>query len=249
MCSAGIRLVTFDVTGTLLKFRKSPGKQYYEVGKMFGISSSEKRLDENFAKEWKVMIKSYPNFGKNDIGWEKWWKILIFKTFNQKELCGTKELNDVSHYLLESYKTLTCWKVADGAHDLLTYLRTCDNLTIGVISNSDTRLHDTLKHCKLNQYFDFILSSYEAGFEKPNKRIFSQAMKLSKVCNLMSEDCLHIGDKIETDYIGAKNAGWKAILLEANKKCKSECVTSNESEIFSNLVELHQTLKKNKGFI
>ncbi|KAL2364842.1 hypothetical protein RJZ56_002261 [Blastomyces dermatitidis] len=69
---------------------------------------------------------------------------------------------------------------------------------------------------------DFIVTSYEAGEEKPHRKIFDFAKERAKKCiesdgSLLPKDtdwtCIHIGDHYENDYEGAINAGWDSFLL------------------------------------
>jgi FMN phosphatase YigB (HAD superfamily) len=47
------RLITFDVTDTLIKFRTAPGKQYGEVGALFGVNQGENHdLVSGFRANW-----------------------------------------------------------------------------------------------------------------------------------------------------------------------------------------------------
>lgn len=78
MSLSRFRLITFDVTDTLLQFRTSPGKQYGEIGAMFGVLLDSNKLAANFKTNWQKMNRAHPNFGlKTKIGWENWWKMLI----------------------------------------------------------------------------------------------------------------------------------------------------------------------------
>lgn len=58
MSLSRFRLITFDVTDTLLQFRTSPGKQYGEIGAMFGILTGKDEVAANFKSNWyKNIIK------------------------------------------------------------------------------------------------------------------------------------------------------------------------------------------------
>lgn len=57
MSSLGrLRLITFDVTNTLLQFRSSPGKQYGEIGALFGVRCNNNDLVTNFKANWCVIL-------------------------------------------------------------------------------------------------------------------------------------------------------------------------------------------------
>lgn len=114
---------------------------------------------------------------------------------------------------------------------------------IGVISNFDHRLGQLLTNMKMNQYFDFIINSYDAGCEKPQKEIFTKAIESSNLLNLKETECLHIGDTPSIDYIGAKAAGWHAALIHAKgadylKEKYGEKI--NTDHIFSSLFDFHK---------
>ncbi|XP_044013833.1 haloacid dehalogenase-like hydrolase domain-containing protein 3 [Aphidius gifuensis] len=90
---------------------------------------------------------------------------------------------------------------------LLDYLNN-KNITIGVISNFDERLEEILISTKLRKYFNFIITSWSHGYEKPNSTIFQEAIKISKNINkftIKPDEVIHIGDDINNDYNGAKN--------------------------------------------
>jgi FMN phosphatase YigB (HAD superfamily) len=79
---------------------------------------------------------------------------------------------------------------------------------------------------------DLVITSYEAGEEKPNKLIFDIAKRQARL--LARSDahtrgstpagrdeaddwtCIHIGDDYQKDYVGATGAGWQSYFLERN---------------------------------
>lgn len=70
------------------------------------------------------------------------------------------------------------------------------------------------KIVKLNieEKINFIVTSEEAGIEKPNKRIFDLA--LEKI-NLNAKDVIMVGDSISKDIEGAENQGIKSYLVKS----------------------------------
>jgi FMN phosphatase YigB (HAD superfamily) len=59
--------------------------------------------------------------------------------------------------------------------------------------------------------FEAIIASGDVGYEKPSPEIFRKA---SKLLNIPASYILHVGDKYGEDYVGAYNAGLKALLLD-----------------------------------
>ncbi len=68
-------------------------------------------------------------------------------------------------------------------------------------------------HLGLQNLVHFLLSSEEAGIEKPNPYIFEMALEKLK---LNPSDVIMIGDSLEKDIKGAENFGIKAYLIKDN---------------------------------
>jgi putative hydrolase of the HAD superfamily len=67
-----------------------------------------------------------------------------------------------------------------------------------------------LSACGLGDYFDTILLSEDAGENKPSPRYFDYAFKMAGAAR---ETTLMIGDNLQTDILGALNAGIDALLF------------------------------------
>jgi FMN phosphatase YigB (HAD superfamily) len=118
---------------------------------------------------------------------------------------------------------------------------------LGVISNFDSRLDVLLRNMKLHQYFDFVLSSYQAGCEKPDKEIFQRAIKMSELKDLKPSECLHIGDTPVTDYLGARAAGWNSLLVHDSSPEKLRQKYGEKVEdhhVYQNILDMHKDMSK-----
>ncbi len=71
-------------------------------------------------------------------------------------------------------------------------------------------LRKYLEQCGLLDYFDSFLFSDEAGYSKPQVKAFKQMLDDT---GCRAEASYHIGDRLNTDIKGAKNAGMKSILF------------------------------------
>ncbi|MBQ7534594.1 MAG: HAD family hydrolase [Stomatobaculum sp.] len=65
-----------------------------------------------------------------------------------------------------------------------------------------------LERLGLLGYVDFIVTSEEAGVEKPDQRLFSLCIKKAGAA---PEECIFVGDSFPKDYCGAMQAGMKAL--------------------------------------
>lgn len=244
-----LRLITFDVTDTLLKFRSSPGIQYGEIGAIYGIVGDHNELSVNFTNHWRRMNKEHPNYGfYSGLGWENWWRNLVKGTFKDSNFdADESQLDAIANHLINVYKTSTCWKHCNGASNLLSYIRS-KGIPMGVISNFDPRLNQIMGNVKLRHYFQFIITSYEIGIEKPDKRIFEEAMKISGISKLQPNECLHIGDKPMLDYCGAINTGWNAaIISDGNKEKIKKYAVVKKDDWFESLYDIHRHFVVSSG--
>ncbi|XP_030766024.1 rhythmically expressed gene 2 protein [Sitophilus oryzae] len=245
-----LKLVTFDVTGTLLRLRTVPGQQYGEIGAMYGVVADNNALNKSFKEQFIRMSNEHPNFGlATGLGWENWWTTVAKETFKSSKLpFDDDKLDKVASHLLEMYKTSACWQHCYGIPALLSYIQS-KNIPMGVVSNFDPRIHTILTNMKLKDYFKFVISSYEVGVLKPNKEIFDLALEKSEENQIKPEECLHIGDKASLDYQGAKQWGWNAYLISdknlTSLQAKYDFIDPNH--VFGSAYQLHIGLMKNSG--
>ncbi|XP_067004467.1 rhythmically expressed gene 2 protein [Anabrus simplex] len=247
-----LKLTTFDVTGTLLKFRIPPAIQYVQVGEHFGVQTEPKAMVSNFRTNWLKMNAQHPNFGKNSgLGWVRWWHQLVCQTFQDSvhpNKIDSGTLAAIADDLLRSYETAENYKLYPGAEDILLTLQS-RGIPIGIISNFDERLPLILDDMGLTKYFRFILTSYEAGFEKPNPGIFNYALRKFGNMTITPKHILHIGDKPDLDYIAARRMGWNAVLvhqeepedvLEQYPEIKPDSIFQNLKELQDHIQSLYQ---------
>ena len=84
-----------------------------------------------------------------------------------------------------------------------------------------------LEKMKVLQYVDFIVTSEEAGLEKPSPELFQMCIKKA---GFLPEECIFIGDDLRKDYYGSKNAGICAVWFNRNhKSCDDDSVIQIDS--------------------
>uniref|UniRef100_A0A2A4JIR9 Haloacid dehalogenase-like hydrolase domain-containing protein 3 n=1 Tax=Heliothis virescens TaxID=7102 RepID=A0A2A4JIR9_HELVI len=210
MSLKNIKLVTFDVTNTLLKFKVPVWNYYAKIARDHGFTGTEEDVKTNFKKTFKQMSEEHPNFGKKSIEWEDWWCRVVSLTLKD-HMPGNANLNEIAQTLINEFRTDRCWQCAQGGDKLIDNFKKL-GITVGVISNFDPRLHDILQNVSLSQHFDFIVTSYEVGYSKPDKQIFSGAINKC-IADVAPSEALHIGDDVVKDYEGARAAGWHALLV------------------------------------
>ena len=100
--------------------------------------------------------------------------------------------------------------VVEGAHELMDYLRQ-RGYRMHMTSNGFHEVqYKKLAACGLRDYFDTIILSEDAGANKPSQAFFDYALQRSEAS---SSTTLMIGDNLQTDIMGALDAGIDALLF------------------------------------
>jgi HAD superfamily hydrolase (TIGR01509 family) len=80
-----------------------------------------------------------------------------------------------------------------------------------IVSNSDGTVERSLVEAGLRPFFDVVVDSAIAGYEKPDPRIFAYALEASGAAR---ERTLHVGDIYHADVTGARGAGVHVVMLD-----------------------------------
>jgi FMN phosphatase YigB (HAD superfamily) len=88
-------------------------------------------------------------------------------------------------------------------------------VAMGVLSNWDFKLEHALEEAELLPFLDFVLSSAQAGTEKPAREFFEKGFALARRFqpDLEPQECFYIGDHYEKDVLGARSAGLSPLWL------------------------------------
>ncbi|NXW52176.1 HDHD3 protein, partial [Nyctiprogne leucopyga] len=205
-----LRLLTWDVKDTLLRLRQPVGDSYAAEARAHGVRVQPDALTRSFRAAYGAQSRRFPNYGR---GWglssRQWWVDVVKETFRLSGLQDDAVLTLMAEKLYSDFCSAHNWELLPGASETLS--RCCQRgFCMGVISNFDQRLENILSQCNLRHHFDFVLTSEDVGFAKPDRRIFEKALHLAGV---PPELAAHVGDDYTRDYRAARAVGMHSFLL------------------------------------
>lgn len=159
---------------------------------------------------WKANIDLWTRYSKGEISRD----FLIVERFRRPLSCGEGLEADEAYCLEASDRFLDFCSskpgLVEGARELMDYLR-AKGYRMHMCSNGFHEVqYKKLAACGLRDYFDTIILSEDAGVNKPSSLYFDYALKVS---GTNKKDTLMIGDNLQSDIIGALNAGLDAMLF------------------------------------
>jgi len=94
-------------------------------------------------------------------------------------------------------------------------------LKLGVLSQNTmtgSQLKEDLKTRLIARYFSVVLTSEDAGYDKPDPRFFEIGCKMIKLKNT---ELWYVGNRYHEDVVGARNAGITPVLVERGRRHRS----------------------------
>ena len=106
-------------------------------------------------------------------------------------------------------------KLYEYVIELFTFIKNND-IKIGICTDLTTNIqHKKIRKLGISKYIDAIVTSEEAGREKPNRIIFEMVLKKLEVDRY---ETLYVGDNYDRDIVGASDIGMRAVLYSGNNK-------------------------------
>jgi putative hydrolase of the HAD superfamily len=106
-------------------------------------------------------------------------------------------------------------------------------LRLGVISDWQKGLSHFCDELGIGEYLEVVVTSAEAGYQKPDARLFDAARRRLDVA---AHEILHVGDRVE-DVEGAEAAGFSAVLLD-----RKGTLPARQVRVIATLRELHSLI-------
>nr|XP_028580095.1 N-acylneuraminate-9-phosphatase [Podarcis muralis] len=202
----GVKAVFFDLDNTLIDTAAAGRRAIEEV---INVLQSEHHCDEKEAhlicdKVQAKLLKECHDPSKmciTDLRIQHWEEAI------QEIKGGTANRNLATEcYFLWKTTRLQHLTLAEETRGMLSNLRKYVRLLL--LTNGDTQTQrEKIEACACQPYFDAIVVGGEQKEEKPASSIFHHCCELLGV---QPEDCVMVGDSLDTDIQGGLNAGFKA---------------------------------------
>jgi putative hydrolase of the HAD superfamily len=217
--------IFFDLDGTLYSY-----KDGHKAGLHGAYDYWSKITDddyEQFYEKYKQSRKNVKRFLKGTVGSHS--RVLYFQGMVEKDF----ESSQPSHIaeLTQRYWDTFIESIEpfDGVEAALSSLMNRE-YQLAIITNMDAEIQFRKLHkLNLGSYFTAVITSEEAGEEKPHPHIFLHSLDRLKV---KAEDCIMIGDNWEHDVEVAEFVGMKGIHVTIEEKPREGTISlHNYSEL------------------
>jgi putative hydrolase of the HAD superfamily len=200
--------IFFDLDKTLWDFTTNNKDTFIDLFEQFDLKSKGVDSPEIFQEKYNV---------HNDILWDLYRKGKVEKSFLRIERYrltlhdfnitdNTLADNISSEYIrLSPLKT----KLIPDTIETLDYL--FPKYKLHIITNGFNEVQFLkMERCGLKKYFQQVITSEEAGCNKPQKEIFLFAIENASA---VISECIMIGDDLEVDVQGAQDAGMDSVFV------------------------------------
>jgi putative hydrolase of the HAD superfamily len=223
------KAIFFDIDGTLLdttNFAEIARRGAIDVMIEYGLPSTQ---NETYKLLKEIIAEKGSNYGKH-------FNILTERICGKENplliAAGISTYHNIKFSLLRPFSKTV---------ETLIYLKN-KGYKLGIISNGLTiKQWEKLIRLGIHEFFDEIITSEEVGYEKPNKEIFEEAMERMKS---KPENSIMVGNKFETDILGAMNTEMPSILVNSNFdiKISDEILENYDIRIIDTIKELRNVL-------
>jgi HAD superfamily hydrolase (TIGR01549 family) len=198
---ANIKAVLFDLHGTLVYVKDDvTDTEVSEYLFSRGYEVSPQQLHAAWAF---VAFVDYPNHGYKN------WRTYFSRIFWRLKVKVDKETLHTIAKLLESRP----YQLYPDATSAVIKAKTYGFKTGIVTTIAYFQFKKAVQPIK--EYFDFIMTGYEAGCDKTNPRMYR---KVLEILNVKPQEAVMIGDNVEIDVLLPKKLGINAILLDRDKR-------------------------------
>jgi putative hydrolase of the HAD superfamily len=208
-----VRAIFFDAAGTLLRVRGSVGRIYWELARPHGVQAAPEQIERAFQEVFETSPPpAFPGLQPGLIrrAEKQWWYDVVSRVFHK--VGGVERFDEYFERVFGFFASSGGWELYPETEKVLAALKD-RGLTVGIISNFDSRIYPVLSQLGIFKLIDSVHLSSLTGVAKPDAAIFKKALDEHA---LHPKEALHVGDSLKEDIEGAQAAGLWTIYLNRN---------------------------------
>ncbi|MCB0353924.1 MAG: HAD-IA family hydrolase [Bdellovibrionales bacterium] len=232
-----VRHVFLDADDTLFRVRGSVGTAYARYFQLHGLDVSADQIDQVVPQAWRELESEYVNEAEEyqanrDRDVAIWSRFIsnIFQQFSSKPVPAAllRELH--GHFAKAESRVLTSFAV--------DFVELCKrlNLSTGILTNNDHRIHKLIPDLGIAHHFDHVFCASDLGYRKPSPNVFRG---VEQRIGATPEEMLYVGDCDFADYQGALSAGWQAVWFNQGGRKTADNIRA-EIRCFQELIEIFE---------
>lgn len=225
----------FDLDRTLWDFEKNSQIALTQLYNDLGLTRFTKHYLQFFNQYQSINKELWVLYGKNKITKEELRDRRFIQTF---EALGIHDVA-LAKKMAQGYLDISPNQTAlfPGTMETLSALKDA-GYHLNIITNGfkEVQLHKII-NSRLAPFFEEVICSDEIGVQKPDRRVFDEAIRRADADRRTS---VMIGDDMKADVLGAEAAEIQAVLFDPNVKRRYD----NEIRRIENLEELPMLLLK-----
>jgi putative hydrolase of the HAD superfamily len=203
---AEIKAVLFDFGETLASLKPAKEELFISAARSIGLEllfSAVQRAYQivDFHNKYSsVHVKNRADFYR-EYNEQLCWALGIRSHFEQLEPALASAFNE--------HKS---WQLVDGVPEVLAALKQ-RGIRLAIVANWDRDLPALAERLGISHFFSTIVSSQEAGVEKPDPAIFARAVQELSL-STERDTILYVGNEYKADVYGSRAAGLVPILID-----------------------------------
>lgn len=205
--------IAFDAVGTLIYPEPSVTQAYFDAGRRHGSRRSMAEIRDRFIAVFRDTERNGLRGGSATLSEElvtseeiehaRWRKIVA------EVVDDVPNTDNCFDELFRHFAQPSSWRCFADVAETLTGLSAA-GFRLAIASNFDSRLHNVCDALPELRAVTCRVVSAEVGFRKPSDRFYEALLERA---NCRSDALLMVGDDLENDIVGAREAGLAALLV------------------------------------
>ena len=205
-----MKVVVFDVVGTLVEPWPRVSRAYAEAGRRHGLELVEDVIAKRFAAAWRrqeaIDAAATPAFATSRQREVERWRGIVDDVFEHAPASGA-----IFGDLWEHFARPEAWRPLPEGVQLVEDVKRAGG-EVALASNFDERLFEIARVLEPLMLADHVFASSELGWRKPAPEFFRE---VERRLGRRPEELVLVGDDPLLDVAAARKAGWEARAIAA----------------------------------